>query len=136
MRDSFTTSRARELRRRPTDAERHLWRFLRRQYLGCRFRRQVPIGPYIADFASLSPRIVVEIDGGQHTVQRPYDRARDQFMRDQGFIVLRFWSNEVLLQTEAVLQVIWQRIREPDAPPSCPSPARAGEGTHTQRQRK
>src|SRR5687768_10250229 len=101
MRDSFTTKRARELRSELTDAERHLWRFLRRENLGCRFRRQHPIGPYIADFVSVDPRVVIEVDGGQHAEQSAYDKARDDFMRAQGFVVLRFWSTEVLLQTDA-----------------------------------
>jgi adenine-specific DNA-methyltransferase len=73
--------------------------------------------------------LVVEIDGGQHAEQRPYDEARSRFMREQGFAVLRFWNNEVLLQTEAVLQVIWRKVREGQRPPSCPYPAPAGEGT-------
>jgi very-short-patch-repair endonuclease len=98
--------------------------------LGCRFHRQLPIGPYIADFACLHPRIVIEVDGGQHATQQTYDHARDDFIRDRGFIVLRFWSNEVLLKTEAVLESIWKEVQKAKGlPPSCPSPANAGEGT-------
>jgi very-short-patch-repair endonuclease len=104
-------------------------RLLRRENLGCRFRRQHPIGPYIADFASVDPRVVIEVDGGQHAEQSAYDKARDDFMRAQGFVVLRFWSNEVLLQTDAVLEVIIRAIEARKSPPSCPSPATAGEGT-------
>jgi len=129
MRDSHTTTRAKELRSRITDAERHLWYFLRHRYFGCRFRRQHPIGPYIADFACVDLRIIIEVDGGQHAVQSAYDASRDQFIRDQGFIVLRFWSNEVLTNTDGVLDVILRTIQERKAPPSCPSPAIAGEGT-------
>ena len=121
MRDRFTRERARELRHRLTEAERHLWLHIRKHNLGCRFRRQVPIGPYIADFACLDLRIVVEVDGRQHIEQSAYDVARDGFIREQGFVVLRFWSNEVLQQTEAVLQVIWVAIQEKKLPPSSPS---------------
>jgi len=129
MRNSYTTARAKELRARLTDAERHLWRFLRHEYLGCKFRRQVPIGPYIADFACLDHQLVVEIDGSQHTMQSTYDASRDHFLRAQGFEVLRFWSNEVFQNTAGVLEVIHRKIQEKKLPPSCPSPAAAGEGT-------
>ena len=110
MRDGLIIHRAKELRSNLTEAERRLWYFLRRNHLGCRFRRQHPIGPYIADFACLRPRIVIEVDGGQHVEQHEYDVVRDEFMRERGFVVLRFWSNEMLQQTESVLQVIWREI--------------------------
>jgi very-short-patch-repair endonuclease len=112
MRDRKTIARARELRSNPTDAERRLWHFLRNNHLGCRFRRQHPIGPYIAEFASLRPRIVIEVDGGQHAVRRPYDTARDRYIESEGFFVLWFWSSEVLRDTNAVLEVIWREIRQ------------------------
>lgn len=119
MRDRFMQSRAKELRRGLTPAEQRLWRYLRRHYISeCRFRRQVPIGPYIADFACLQPRLVVEVDGGQHETQVDYDRARDAFLQEQGFRVLRFWSSEVLNRTEAVLEVIWKALEELKRPPS------------------
>lgn len=117
MRDRFTQSRARELRLHLTDAERKLWSHLRRRHLdGLRFRRQVPIGPYIADFACLEPRIVVEVDGSQHATQENYDAKRDAFLKEQGFRVLRFWANDVLAQTDGVLEVIYRAMQE--APPS------------------
>jgi very-short-patch-repair endonuclease len=125
MRNAVAQRRARALRIRMTDAERHLWYHLRRRNLnGCRFRRQVPIGPFIADFASLEQRLVVEIDGSQHCGSQR-DRRRDAFLQAKGFRVLRFWDNEVLLQTESVLEVIW---RATEMPPSCPSPAKRGKG--------
>ncbi len=111
MRNQLTIHRAKSLRANLTDAEQRLWYFLRRNHLGCRFRRQHPIGPYIADFACLRPQLVIEVDGGQHAQQRRYDTARDTFLRERGFTVLRFWSNDVLLRTDAVLQRIWSVIR-------------------------
>src|SRR5687768_6084269 len=103
MRNLLTQSRARRLRRQLTDAERRLWRHLRRDISGYHFRRQVPIGPFIADFASLNPAIVIELDGGQHALQKNYDAKRDAFLRTQGFKVLRFWDNDVLTHTDSVL---------------------------------
>ena len=129
MRDQLLIQYARELRAHQTDAEQRLWYLLRRKHLGCRFRRQYPIGPYIADFATLRPRLVIELDGGQHVLQHHYDEARDDSMRAHGFVVLRFWSNEVLQNTAGVLEVIRKTIQAQSPPPSCPSPASAGEGT-------
>jgi very-short-patch-repair endonuclease len=100
-----STARARELRRRMTDAERRLWRYLRRHFLGVHFRRQVPIGPYIVDFASLQRRLVLEIDGGQHLGSLD-DEIRDRWLTARGYRVLRFWNHEVLKNTEGVLTAI------------------------------
>jgi very-short-patch-repair endonuclease len=99
--------RARKLRKNMTDAERALWRHLRlRQLDGHKFRRQGRIGPYIADFACLKAQIVVEVDGGQHADAHAYDSRRDDFMRGQGYRVLRFWNNDVLGNMEGVWEVI------------------------------
>ena len=87
-----------------TDAEKRLWSKLRRVQLGARFRRQQPIGPYIVDFYCAAARLVVEVDGGQHSeMQRAYDSRRDGWLRDEGYSVLRFWNNEVLANTDGVL---------------------------------
>lgn len=119
MRERLTQSRAIKLRRELTDSERCLWKYLRRRHLkGCRFRRQVPIGPYIADFACLDPALVIEIDGGQHVEKTDYDAARSAYLNQRGFKVLRFWSNEVLARTDAVLEVIWKELEEMKTPPS------------------
>ena len=99
------TSNARALRQNMTDAERRLWRELRRGALGARFRRQVPIGSYIVDFACLQCRLVIELDGGQH-LENPDDRQRDTWLRSQGYRVLRFWNHDVLQNAEGVLTVI------------------------------
>ena len=100
-----STARARELRRRMTDAERSLWRYLRRHFLGVHFRRQVPIGPYIVDFASMQRKLALEIDGGQH-LGSVDDEVRDRWLKARGYRVLRFWNHEVLKNTEGVLTAI------------------------------
>src|SRR5690242_9947577 len=89
--------RARALRRRSTDSERRLWHWLRnRQIDGVKFRRQVAIGPYVVDFLAAAHRLVIEIDGGQHATQEAYDLRRTRWLEEQGYRVIRFWSNEVL----------------------------------------
>ena len=84
---------AQVLRREMTDSERKLWGGLRAEQLGVKFRRQHPLGNYVADFACLAPKLIVELDGSQHQVQQGYDARRDAFFRVQGFDVLRFASN-------------------------------------------
>ena len=93
-----------------TDAEAVMWRHLRGRSLGVTFRRQHPIGPYFADFACLTTKVVVEVDGGQHAGSQ-HDARRDAFLRSEGFTVLRFWNNDVLLRTDAVLEVIRQHVQ-------------------------
>ena len=101
--------RARELRRKQTDAESILWRRLRnRQLLGLKFRRQRPVGSYIADFACLEAGLVIELDGGQHVEQADYDAARARALKQAGFRTLRFWNHEVLNETDAVMEKIRQ----------------------------
>jgi len=96
---------AKALRKHPTDAEQRLWRHLRaKRFFGLKFKRQKPVGPYIADFVCIEHRLVIEADGGQHGGE--YDEKRDQWFREHGFRVLRFWNNEVLGDTEAVLERI------------------------------
>ena len=115
---------ARALRREMTDSERKLWRGLRSEQLGVKFRRQHPLGHYIADFACLDPKLIVELDGSQHLAQQDYDARRDAFLRAQGFEVLRFGSNDPFVNLEGVLQAIINRLDElttacphPDLPP-------------------
>jgi very-short-patch-repair endonuclease len=103
----MASSIARTLRQNPTDAERRLWSRLRRRQLdGCRFRRQVPLGPYVVDFACLAARLVIEIDGGQHTWQAENDAARTSWLEAKGFRVLRFWNNDVHGNLEGVLDAV------------------------------
>jgi very-short-patch-repair endonuclease len=105
--------RARGLRKNMTDAERKLWRYLRQRQLdGHKFRRQVRIGPYIADFVCLDLQIVIEVDGGQHADARAYDSRRDEYMLGQGFRVLRFWNNEVLSNMDGVWETIASEIKD------------------------
>ncbi len=96
---------AKILRKRPTDAEKIMWKYLRGKRLeGFKFRRQEPIGNYVADFVCYEKRIMVEVDGGQHC--REKDSERDIWFEGQGFKVLRFWNNEVLKNTQGVWEVI------------------------------
>jgi very-short-patch-repair endonuclease len=119
----------RTLRTNMTDAERAMWKVLRMKQLNhIRFRRQVPIGNYIADFASFSPKIVIEIDGGQHNGSAS-DITRDDWLRAQGFEVLRFWNNDVLANIDGVAQRIAE-MTSPLTPPSHLSPVK-GEGGYT-----
>lgn len=102
----------RQLRSNMTDAEKAVWQMLRgRQMSGYRFRRQHPFGDYILDFVCLSAKLVIEIDGGQHAEQVAADNQRDQFLRDAGLQVLRFWNNQVLSEIEAVREAIWQSLQ-------------------------
>ena len=91
------------LRNGMTDAERRLWSKLRAEQLGVKFRRQHPLGTYVLDFACLSPKLVVEVDGSQHLDQVSYDARRSAWLEGQGYIVLRFWANEVLSETDGVV---------------------------------
>jgi very-short-patch-repair endonuclease len=100
------TTRARKLRQGGNEAEALLWLELKKRGLGgCRFTRQLPIGPFFADFACREKWLVVEIDGSQHA-DNPRDRVRDEFMRVQGYSVLRFWNADVLKHRRAVCETI------------------------------
>ncbi len=86
---------------------------------GAKFRRQYVIGNYIVDFVCLKRNLVIEIDGGQHIEQASYDEKRTFYIEQQGFIVMRFWNNEVITETEAVLEVIRNTlINNPSPQPS------------------
>ena len=118
---------ARKLRKSSTDAERRLWHRLRASQLhGHKFRRQHPIGPYVADFACVAQRLVVELDGGQHVERARRDRARTGYLRSHGWRVVRFWDNEALNDTDAVVERILEFLVE--APHPGPLPAMRGEG--------
>jgi 2-isopropylmalate synthase len=120
MRERQKRDAARTLRRNATDAERKIWRLLRdRRLSSIKFRRQVPIGPFVADFAAIEHRLVVELDGGQHA-DNASDVKRDAFLAAQGWRVLRFWNNDVMRNTEGVLQMIVEAL----AGIACPHPPR------------
>ncbi|MBF6025858.1 endonuclease domain-containing protein [Lysobacter niastensis] len=106
MRNGQKRNFARSLRRRMTDAEVRLWFHLRnRAFMGCKFRRQHPVGPYIADFTCIEARLIIELDGGQHAGSGR-DASRTASLENEGYRVLRFWNNDVLTQTDAVLAAI------------------------------
>lgn len=99
--------RARLLRREQTDAEGRLWSRLRAgQLYGFKFRRQFPIGNFIVDFCCRERKLVIEVDGGQHAVERLADLKREKLLAARGYRVLRFWNHDVLTNTEGVLEKI------------------------------
>jgi len=99
-----------------TDAERKLWQLLRSRQLGnVKFRRQVPIGPWIVDFVSFEQRLIVEADGGQHN-ENIKDTARDADLNSRGFQVIRFWNNEILANAEGVLTRIVEALERAPSP--------------------
>ncbi len=106
------------MRRVPTDAEHKLWNIVRRRQLGgWYFRRQHLVPPYIADFACLEARLIVEADGGQHA-ESLYDRVRDERLKAQGWRILRFWNSDVLHNPEGVARMIWEALGPlPNPPP-------------------
>ena len=109
---AMTVQFARDLRQQMTDAERRLWYLLRRKQLeGFRFRRQAPIGKYIADFVCFAECLIIEVDGGQHSDQQAYDEARTEWLESEGFRVLRFWNNDVLANQEGVLETILDALK-------------------------
>jgi very-short-patch-repair endonuclease len=115
--------RARALRVRQTDAERLLWFRLRnRRLCGCKFRRQQVMGAYIVDFVCMEPKLVIELDGGQHSWQDEYDARRSRYLNGLGFKVLRFWNSDVLNSIDAVLESIRQQLI------SSPLPQGEGQG--------
>jgi very-short-patch-repair endonuclease len=120
------TANARLLRAGMTDVERMLWRSLRgKQVANFRFRRQHPIGKYIADFACIERKLLIELDGGQHQDQAVYDERRTIYLQSQGWEVLRFWNNDVVGNLDGVLSNIAAALTA--IPPSQPSPLK-GEG--------
>lgn len=108
--------KARRLRRLETEAEKALWRLLRaRQLDGFKFRRQVPIGHYVADFLCLERKPIVEVDGGKHAAAIEADDARTAYFAKLGFRVIRFWNNEVLQNMDGVLLRIVGELGKPKA---------------------
>ncbi|MEM1053634.1 MAG: DUF559 domain-containing protein [Pseudomonadota bacterium] len=106
------TRRARTLRRQATPAERALWEHLSRSQQGAKFSRQMPVGPYYADFLCRELKLVIELDGHSHDVAPERDRSRDEWMRSEGYIVLRFTNDEVHENIEGVVTAIRVKIEE------------------------
>lgn len=118
--------KARTLRRNQTDAERLLWHHLRgRRLAAYKFRRQHPIGPFIADFICIKHRLVVEIDGGQHSLNVHEDNRRTLYIESKGYKVLRFWNDQVLTNIQVVLEAILKST-EDETPSPLPSPPKKG----------
>ena len=114
------TGRSRELRLNATDAERRLWQQISaRKLAGVRFNRQFPIGPFICDFVSRAARLVIEVDGGQHSVDVAKDEARTAYLEARGYRVIRFWNNDVMERIEGVVNEI-EHILETCPPPAPP----------------
>ena len=103
---SGSVDRARDLRKNATEAEKRLLRALREAFPKAKFRYQVPYGPYFVDFLSFSAKLIVEVDGGQHSEAATYDAARTRFLEDEGYRVLRFWNNDVLANIDGVIAAI------------------------------
>jgi very-short-patch-repair endonuclease len=117
------TERARRLRKEPTDAERKIWRALRRNQIdGLSFRRQHPIGPYTLDFYCPEVRLGIEIDGGQHALpdEAQKDLRRSQWLSSKKISILRFWNNDALRNTEGVLAEIARVANQLTPSPTLP----------------
>ncbi len=125
-------SHAKAMRSKPTEAERRLWSLLRgKRPAAFKFKRQQPIGPFIADFVNFEHRLIIEADGSQH-IENESDAKRTAWLEGQGFTVLRSWNNDILTRTETVTDAIWAALHARPLPPTAsrrvpPSPAR-GEG--------
>jgi very-short-patch-repair endonuclease len=111
------TGIARKLRKHYTDTEADLWRYLRnRQIEGFKFRRQQAIGRYVVDFVNLEKKVVIELNGGHHALD-PRDKIRDEWLRAEGYRVLRFWDNQVFGNLEGVLETIRDALFTPHPDP-------------------
>jgi len=117
-RREVSKSSARKLRISQTDAERKLWRYLRGRGLeSYKFRRQFPVGPFIADFCCLRRKLIIELDGGHHGEREGYDASRTDYLEKQGFAVRRFWNNDVMNNVEGVLERILEQLKAPSPRP-------------------
>lgn len=128
----LSTKNAKLLRQNQTDAERILWNHLRAYRLdGFKFRRQQPIGPFIVDFVCFERKLIIEVDGGHHSLpnEAEYDNTRTEWLESQGFHVLRFWNNQVLKEIEPVQQAILNALEGSRSPTMKPTPSPSmGEG--------
>lgn len=125
----FLRGRAKTMRSEPTDAEHRLWQVLRGKRLsGYKFKRQVPIDRYIADFVCFQRRMIIEADGSQH-VDSEYDTRRDAYLRSQGFEIMRFSNYDILTNDEGVAEMILAALEtyQDGASPLSPTPLPQGE---------
>jgi very-short-patch-repair endonuclease len=110
---------AKQLRQNMTPAEWRLWLAVKaKQLKGAKFRRQVPIGPYVADFVCVAARLIVELDGSQHGDQAETDAERTRYLNERGYRVLRFWNNEVMANLDGVVGKIEFALRQQPTSPS------------------
>jgi len=129
--NEIRTKRARRLRWNSTDAEKALWHKLRSRNLnGYKFVRQEPIGPYTVDFICRECRLIIEVDGGQHADSQR-DIIRDRWLIDRNYRILRFWNNDVLKNTDGVLEAISEVLEQ--LSPSVPHPDPLPNGEREQR---
>ncbi|KZR31709.1 endonuclease domain-containing protein [Enterobacter cloacae] len=104
--------KSKQLRKQMTPEELRLWYLLRgRRFFGYKFRRQMPVGPYIVDFACFKAKLIVELDGGQHQDKEAYDSRRTEFLNANGWEVVRFWNHEFRANEEELLMAILQRLQ-------------------------
>ena len=111
---SFATPKnlafAKHMRANMTDAEQPLWRILRnRRFVDYKFRRQVPVGTYIADFMCIKAKLIIEADGSQH-FENMRDSVRDEWFQQQGFYILRFWNHDILNLKTEIMDAIWYKL--------------------------
>ena len=114
--DPQLVTNSRELRKNSTPQERKLWSFLKSsKFYRFKFRRQFPIGNYIADLCCVKSKLVIELDGGQHAedLGKKYDETRDKFLIKQGFRILRIWNNELDSNLDGVGQKIYEVLTNP-----------------------
>ena len=98
---------AKNLRKDQTEAEKMLWKNLRaKQIKGYKFRRQHPMGSFIADFICLEKKLVLELDGGEHALRKEKDKKRDHWFYDEGFEVLRIWNSDIFHNLDGVMETI------------------------------
>ena len=119
---------AKRLRRTQTDAERLLWFRMRDRRLdGLKFKRQMPIYRYVVDFCCSEARLIVELDGGQHNVRKEADAVRTKKLEELGYLVLRFWNNDVFDNIDGVLETIVSTAKQHSPEPPHPNPLPQGE---------
>jgi lysyl-tRNA synthetase class 2 len=127
------TAFARQPRQNQTDAERMLWLRLRdRRLAGWKFKRQVPIDRFVVDFCCSDAKLIVEVDGGQHDQNREPDAERTRALEAIGYLVLRFWNNDVLSNTSGVLEEILSTVDPQWSDPPHPNPLPDGEREQTE----
>lgn len=120
----MTKQAARALRKRMTDAKRLGWRHLRNRGVGgWKFRRQYPVGPLIVDFICVEKNVVIEVDGGQHAENEEKDMQHSAYLNMMRYRVFRFWNNQVMQETDAVLDGIFAVLANPDQNPPSPQPS-------------